>query len=67
MFSVFYDALAHQTKVKDIGDPWVMKAYLVEIIKAASLLVRECIQDCNEQGIIDKDQLLISISRVVWN
>ena len=41
MFSVFYDALAHQTKVKDIGDPCVMKAYLVEIIKAVSLVVRK--------------------------
>ena len=43
------------------------KSFLVGIIKAAAIFVREFIQDRQEDGIINKDQLLSSISRVVWN
>ena len=44
----------------------MQKSYLVGIIKAAALFVREFIHDQQEEGILNKDVLLGSISRVVW-
>ena len=49
-------------------DPWDQKKYLVGIIKATAMYVREWMQDQKEENdVFCKDQLLASMSRVIWN
>ena len=64
MFAVYFDALVYETKVRFIEDPWLQKNFLVGIMKAAALYVREYIQDRQEDGIINKDQFLLFL---VWS
>ena len=46
--------------------PWIHQLYLIEIIKAAALFVREWTQDFQETGPFYTDAALTAISRVVW-
>ena len=41
MFQYYYGALLNQKKINEIADPWIFQLYLVEIIKAAALFVRD--------------------------
>ena len=66
MFQHFYEALLNQTKVNHFTDPWIQQLYLIEIIRAAALYVREWIQDFQETGPFYTDAALTAISRVVW-
>ena len=66
MFPIIFDQLAYETTVRFLEDPWEQKKYLVGIIKATAMYVREWMQDQQEENdVFCKDQLLASMSRVI--
>ena len=68
MFPIIFDKLAYETRVHFLEDPWEQKKYLVGIMKATAMYVREWMQDQKEENdVFSKDQLLASMSRVIWN
>ena len=68
MFPIIFDQLAYETRVRFLEDPWEQKKYLVGIIKATAMYVREWMQDQQEENdVLCKDQLLASMSIGIWN
>ena len=66
-FQKIFQQLSYETRVRSIVCPWEQKKTIVEIIKAAAMFTREHLQDnAVEADIFLKDQLLASISRVIW-
>ena len=68
MFPIIFDQLAYETRIRFCVDPWEQKKYLVGIIEAAAMYVREWMQDSKEENdVFRRDQLLASMSRVIWS
>ena len=66
-FQKIFRQLSYETRVRSIVCPWEQKQRIVEIIKAAAMFTREHLQDTAvEADVFLKDQLLASISRVIW-
>ena len=66
-FRSIFVQLCYETRVHVIECPWMQKQMLAELIKAGALYTRELLQDkVTENDIFLKDQLLASISRVIW-
>ena len=66
-FKKIFSQLCYETRVRFLDCPWLQKQLLAELIKAAALFTREFLQDfAADTDIFVKDQLLASISRVIW-
>ena len=66
-FKKIFSQLCYETRVRFVDCPWMQKELLAELIKTAALFTREFLQDyAADTDIFVKDQLLASISRVIW-
>ena len=66
-FQKVFQQLSYETRVRTIVCPWGQKKEVVEIINAAAMFTREHLQDTAvESDVFLKDQMLASISRVIW-